>query len=154
MLSQFGFILLFIVGAFLMLAGILGMARLLRPDKPNDQKLLSYESGENAEGGSLVSFNIRFYVIALIFVLFEVELVFLFPWSVVFGDKQLIEQTNGLWGWFSMAEMFVFIFILSLGLVYAWAQGHLDWLRPDQKVNPFKSEIPSDLYENINKKYS
>lgn len=137
-----------------MLAGILGMARLLRPDKPNDQKLLSYESGENAEGGSLVSFNIRFYVIALIFVLFEVELVFLFPWSVVFGDKQLIEQTNGLWGWFSMAEMFVFIFILSLGLVYAWAQGHLDWLRPDQKVNPFKSEIPSDLYENINKKYS
>ncbi len=154
MLSQFGFILLFIIGAFLMLTVILGIAKLLRPNKPNEQKNKSYESGEDAVGGSIISFNIRFYIVALIFVLFEVELVFLFPWSVVFGNVELLQQTSGQWAWFSLTEMFIFIFILAVGLIYAWKKGHLDWANVSQKSNDFKSEIPEELYQAINKKYA
>ncbi|MCL4157775.1 UNVERIFIED_CONTAM: hypothetical protein GTU68_066457 [Idotea baltica] len=126
-----------------MLTVILAIAKLLRPNKPNKEKLSSYESGEQAEGPALVSFNIRFYVIAIIFLLFEVELVLLFPWATVFGK----------WAWYAISEMFIFIFLLALGLVYAWREGHLDWAKPSQKVSEFKAEIPMDAYESVNKKY-
>jgi len=153
MAQNFGFIFLFIFAAFLMLTVILGIAKLLRPHKPNQEKLASYESGEDAEGLALVSFNIRFYVIAIIFLLFEVELVLLFPWGTVFGNADLIRETGGKWAWYAISEMFVFIFLLTLGLVYAWREGHLDWAKSSQKPSDFKIEIPMEVYESVNKKY-
>lgn len=154
MLSEFGYILLFIITAIVFTAVILFVAKLLRPNRPNVEKLTTYESGEEPDGNANVRFNIRFYVIALLFVLFDIELVFLFPWATVFGNETLNNSTDGLWGWFSMAEMFIFVGILILGLAYAWIKGHLDWVRPEVQEPQFKSPVPVSKYEAINKKYS
>ncbi len=119
MLTDFGYILLFIISAIVFVAVILFLAKLIRPNRPNEEKLTTYESGEEPDGNANVRFNIRFYVIALIFILFDVELIFLFPWATVFGNKRLIAETDGLWGWFSLVEMFVFVGVLLIGLAYA-----------------------------------
>ena len=103
MLSDFGYILLFVIAALVLLGVMLTIARFLRPHHPNEEKLSTYESGEDPTGNAQIQFNVRFYVVALVFVLFEVELLFLFPWAVVFGSKELIEQTDGAWGWFALA---------------------------------------------------
>ena len=153
MISDFGTILLFIICGIAFIVTMLMIAKFLRPSKPNDEKLTTYESGEDPTGNANVQFNVRFYVVALIFVLFEVELLFLFPWSVVFGNEDLIAQTNGQWGWFAMAEMTVFVGILILGLAYAWAKGYLDWVRPAPRIPEVNSPVPSDLYQAVNKRY-
>lgn len=153
MLSDFGTILLYIITAIVFLVVMFGISKLLRPDHPNIEKLSTYESGEEPEGNANVKFNVRFYVIALIFVLFEVELVFLFPWATVFGQESLIAETNGVWGWFALVEMFVFVGILALGLAYAWVKGHLDWVKPQPKRPIFEGKVPSQLYADLNKKY-
>jgi NADH-quinone oxidoreductase subunit A len=154
MVTDFGIILLFIIAGFILLGIILGIGRFLRPDNPNPEKNTTYESGEDPVGNANVQFNVRFYVVALIFVLFEVELIFLFPWAVVFGNENLIEQTDGRWGWFAMAEMTTFVGILILGLAYAWAKGYLDWVRPEPKITHIDSPVPPDLYEKFNEKMS
>lgn len=154
MLTDFGIILLFIVAGFALLGIVLGIGSLLRPHRPNPEKNTTYESGEDPVGNANVQFNVRFYVVALIFVLFEVELVFLFPWAVVFGNEDLIAQTDGRWGWFALAEMAVFVGILSLGLAYAWAKGYLDWVRPEPKVTLIDTPVPADLYAKVNEKYA
>ncbi|MDQ3395444.1 MAG: NADH-quinone oxidoreductase subunit A [Bacteroidota bacterium] len=151
-LSEFGTILLFIVGTIVFLVGGLITAFLLRPNRPNFEKLTTYECGEDPTGTAWGQFNVRFYVVALIFILFDVEMVFLFPWATVFGQKSLIEATDGLWGWFSLLEMFIFIFLLALGLAYAWAKGYLDWVKPQVEVPQFKSVVPKELYEKLNEK--
>lgn len=152
-LSEFGEILLFIVGAIIFVVGGLITAYLVRPHRPNIEKNTSYECGEDPTGTAWGQFNIRFYVIALIFILFDVEIVFLFPWATVFGNKALIESTNGLWGWFSIFEMMVFVGILVLGLAYAWGKGYLDWVKPPIDKPAFNSKVPEKLYEAINEKY-
>ncbi|GAB3541139.1 NADH-quinone oxidoreductase subunit A [Spirosoma fluminis] len=153
MLSDFGIILLFIVAAFAFIGIVLFIARLLRPDRPNVEKNSTYESGEEPIGNANVQFNIRFYVVALVFVLFDVELVFLFPWATVFGQSRLIEATNGAWGWFALAEAVLFVGILGLGLAYVWAKGYLDWVKPDPKVPTMNTKVPKALYDQVNAKY-
>lgn len=153
MLTDFGYILLFVIAGLVLLGVVLTVAKILRPERPNEEKLTTYESGEDPTGNANIQFNVRFYVVALIFVLFEVELLFLFPWAVVFGNEDLIAQTNGAWGWFAMAEMTVFIGILVLGLAYAWAKGYLDWVRPTPKIPEVSSPVPVDLYAKVNEKY-
>ena len=102
--SDFGVILLFLIGGAVFT--LLGLSvPIPAPNNPNPEKLSSYECGEEALGSSWVSFNPRFYVIALIFIIFDVELVFFFPWAVVFGQEELIKATNGFWGWFSLIEI-------------------------------------------------
>jgi NADH-quinone oxidoreductase subunit A len=152
--SEFGSILLFIIGAILFVVIALTVARLIRPNRPNPEKLSSYECGEEAVGSAWGQFNVRFYIVALIFILFDVELVFLFPWATVFGNREMIQATGGLWGWFALAEMFLFVGILVLGLAYAWVKGYLDWVKPEIKVSSFQSKVPKHLYEQINQKYS
>jgi NADH-quinone oxidoreductase subunit A len=147
MVSDFGNILLFVITAIFALAVIFGIAKFIRPHKPSDEKLSTYESGEEPEGNANIQFNIRYYIVALVFILFEVELVFLFPWATVFGNKHLIEQTDGIWGWVSVIEMFIFIGLLALGLAYAWIKGYLDWVKPEKKLPDFKSDIPKAAYE-------
>lgn len=151
--SDFGIILLFLVGGAIFILIGLAVSKILRPSKPNPEKLSSYECGEEALGSSWVSFNPRFYVIALIFIIFDVELVFFFPWAVVFGQEELIRATNGLWGWFSLAEMGIFLGVLILGLAYVWVNGHLDWIKPKPVIPQSRFKIPSEMYANVNKKY-
>ena len=83
------------------------------------EKLTSYECGEIPEGSAWVKFNIRFYVIALIFLIFDVEIVFLFPWAVVYQELGLL----------AFVEAFIFVLILVVGFVYIWAKGDLDWVK-------------------------
>ena len=98
--------------------GLLGLARILRPTRPQDQKYLTYESGVDPVGAGWSQSQIRYYVFAVLFVLFDVEAVFIFPWAV------RLEA----YGVFGLIEMFVFIAILALGLVYAWRKGVLKWV--------------------------
>ena len=117
MLTEFGQILAFILLAVIFVfIGIL-VARIVSPRNPTKEKRTTYECGEDTVGPSWIKFNIRFYVIALIFVVFDVEVVFLFPWAVVF--RQL--------GLFGLIEMLIFILILLVGYVYAWKKGALEW---------------------------
>ena len=88
------------------------------------EKLESYECGEIPEGSAWVQFNVRFYIIALIFLIFDVEVIFLFPWAVVF--KSLSESGFGL---LAFIEMFAFVVILIVGFAYVWIKGDLDWVK-------------------------
>lgn len=152
-ISGFGEILLFIIGGISFVLITLVVARFIRPNRPNIEKLTTYESGEDPLGSAWGQFNPRFYVVALVFILFDVEIVFLFPWATVMGQPELIEQTSGIWGWFSLVEMAIFILILALGLAYVWAKGFLNWVKPNTEAPKYKSIIPTELYEQINQKY-
>lgn len=123
--ADFTTVLVFILFGIFFGGLALGIARLLRPHKPNPAKLLTYECGELPSGTSWVRFNVRFYLIALFFIVFDVEVIFLYPWAVVF--KQLY-PVPGL-GALVFAEMMLFLAILVVGLVYIWAKGDLDWVK-------------------------
>ena len=127
------------------------VSRTIRPNKPNYEKLTTYESGEDTVGNAWGKFNVRFYIVAIIFLLFEVEIIYLFPWAVIFGDKALIEGTEWSWAWFAIIEMFIFIILLALGLVYAWRKGFLDWVKPATPARQFKSKIPEEAYKHLKK---
>lgn len=103
----------------------LGIARLLRPHRPSPAKLTTYECGELPSGPSWVRFNVRFYLIALFFIVFDVEVIFLYPWAVVF---QQLRAVPGL-GVIVFGEMVLFLAILVVGLAYIWAKGDLDWIK-------------------------
>lgn len=109
-----------ILGAvgFVLVGLMLGLGSLLRPRRPQPQKYIPYESGVDPVGTGWSQSQIRYYVFALLFVLFDVEAVFIFPWAV---------QLEGL-AVFGLVEMVVFIAILALGLVYAWRKGVLRWI--------------------------
>lgn len=124
MLTDFGRIFVFFIIGAIFVAGGLVMAWLLRPDRGYPSKLTSYECGEEPIGSSWVKFNIRFYVVALIFLLFDVEIVFLFPWGVVFQRL----------GMYAYVEMLVFLAILMVGYAYVWAKGDLDWDKPEPTI--------------------
>ncbi len=145
-ISGFGIVLLFIVGGISFLLVTLLVAKILRPNRPNPEKNSIYESGEEPAGSAWGQFNIRFYVVTLVFLLFEAELVFLFPWAAVFGKLEFVEETNGLWSILSMTEAFIFIVILAIGLAYVWANGMLNWVRNAQKKSTFKSKVPNSAY--------
>ena len=110
------------VGLFAALAIVLffllvGISALLRPDRHQEQKYIAYESGADPIGSMWSQSQVRYYIFALLFVMFDVEAVFIFPWA-----------TQLEWfGTFGLIEMFIFIGILLLGLVYAWRKGVLKW---------------------------
>lgn len=145
-------ILLFVAGSsgFVVVGLLLG--RLLRPKHPDVEKNTTYECGEDAVGSAWGQFNVKFYLIGLVFILLEVELAFIFPWAVIFGNTELQTQSEGYWGWFALTEMLLFAAILVLGLVYAWQKGFLDWQAP-YKVStriPKKPDgLPPTLYEDL-----
>lgn len=149
MLSGFESVILFLVtGVLFCLVGFF-VNRLLTKPQPNPIKLQSYECGEEPVGNSRLQFNSRFYVIALIFLVFEVELVFLFPWATVFADRTLI-AVEPAWGWMSLLEVLLFLLILIVGLIYVWKKGDLDWIKPDPIVPTFASAVPTERYQMIN----
>ena len=99
----------------------LGLTHLLGPKRPNRVKLSVYESGVQPVGDARQRFTIRFDLIAMLFIIFDIEVVFLYPWAVVFKK---FSETSGL---FILVEMLVFIGILLLGYIYAWKKGGLTW---------------------------
>ncbi len=131
MLTEFGRVLIFLIVGALFVAGGLIFAWLLRPHRPYPSKLTTYECGEAPVGDTRTRFNIRFYVVALIFVVFDVEVVFLFPWATVY--KYL--------GWFAYVEMLVFLAILLVGYAYVWRKGDLDWDKPAPKIASYERGV-------------
>ena len=103
--------------AVLLIGGVLGLGRLIRPSHPSRGKLTTYESGVDPVGSGFSQSQVRYYVFALLFVLFDVEAVFIFPWALGLEVYDV----------FGLVEMAIFVVILVLGLVYAWRKGVLKW---------------------------
>jgi NADH-quinone oxidoreductase subunit A len=131
MLTEFSHVFAFILLAIIFVAGGLVTNAILRPKHPNPFKQTPYECGEDPVGGPWVKFNIRYYVVALIFVLFDVEVIFLFPWALVYRKM----------GWLALGEMFAFMAVLIVGYAYAWRKGDLEWARPKPKVLRLKDVV-------------
>jgi len=123
MLTGYAGVLAFIVVALAFLVVNLIAWKVLRPSRFSEEKLTTYECGENPTGSAWVQFNIRFYVFALIFIIFDVEAVFLLPWAVVFRDLGMLAFVEGL----------VFIGILAVALAYVWRKGDLEWVRAEDR---------------------
>ena len=124
MLFQWANVLVFITLALVLCGLMLGLGKLLRPDNPHPAKLATYECGEPPSGPAWINFNIRFYLIALVFVIFDVELAFVYPVAAVFRDQIKSGQ-----GGYAFMEILLFIGILAVGLVYVWVKGDLEWLK-------------------------
>ena len=120
MYQNYSPVLILIIFAVILIALPLAIQYLISPrDNKGGDKLIPYECGEIPEGTAWVKFNIRFYIIALIFIIFDVEVVFMFPWALVYKD----------YGFLGFMEMFLFIAILLVGLFYVWKKGDLDWVK-------------------------
>jgi len=124
MYFQFANVLVFFALAVLLVGGMLALGSLLRPTNPEPLKMTTYECGEPPTGNAWVNFNIRFYLVALIFVIFDVEVAFIYPVAAVFRDWVLKGQ-----GVFALLEILTFLGILFIGLVYVWVKGDLEWLK-------------------------
>ncbi len=122
MLENFGYIGIFLVAAVLFAVSLITLPLLLRrfrivPKKPNPVKSSTYECGMDTVGKSWVQFNFRYYFYALLFVVFDIQVVFLYPWAAALGELKL----------FGLVEMLAFFLILIVGFVYAWKKGVLEW---------------------------
>jgi NADH-quinone oxidoreductase subunit A len=124
MYFHFGNVLVFTLLGLGLCAIHLALGRLLRPANPEAKKLTTYECGEPPTGSAWINFNIRFYLIALVFVIFEVEIAFIYPVTVVFRDWVLKGQ-----GVFALTEILLFLGILAVGLVYVWVKRDLEWVK-------------------------
>ena len=148
-ISEYGKILLMAIVGMLLVCATIFLAFVLSPKNPNPVKLSTYECGEESVGTSWIQFNPRFYVIALIFLLFDVELIFIFPWATVFGNADFI-AADARWGWFTLIEMAIFIGILIVGLIYVWKSGDISWIKPQHKTPSVAVNIPSAAYDKLN----
>ena len=110
-------IIIFIFVAMSVSIGFLILNFLFSPKKPNPEKLSAYECGFEAFGDSRMEFDIRFYLVAILFIIFDLEIAFLFPWAVSLGSIGPL----GFW------SMMIFLFILTVGFIYEWKKGALDW---------------------------
>jgi len=122
-LSAYSSILVFLAVVIGFLAVNLVLWWIIRPSRFSEEKLTTYECGENPVGSAWGQFNIRFYVFALIFLVFDVEAVFLLPWAVVFRKLGLLAFVEGL----------VFLLILAVALAYVWRKGDLEWVRAEDR---------------------
>jgi len=111
-------VVVFVGAAIAMVGAMLGVGSLLRPTRPQPEKYVTYESGVDPVGSMWSQSEIRYYIFALLFVVFDVEAVFIFPWAT------RLEA----YGAFGLVEMGIFIVILALGLLYAWRKGVLRWV--------------------------
>jgi NADH-quinone oxidoreductase subunit A len=167
-----GYLLLFIlVGVGFILVHLIA-GKLIRPAKPSAEKLTIYECGEPTIGSSWVQFDLRFYVIALLFVIFDVEVAFFFPWAVVFGDANSVSRPavdperavlarNELVGsdsadpvtdeqaaaarqlaWIAFFDILVFFGVLLVGFAYLWKRGDLTWVR-----STAAEQLPDEMVE-------
>jgi NADH-quinone oxidoreductase subunit A len=140
MLTEFGKVFIFILVAILFVIVVLFFSKIIRPNRPTYEKLTTYECGENPQGSPWIKFNIRFYVVALIFLIFDVEVVLLIPWALVYKDFGLAGFIAGSF----------FLLLLALGIAYEWRKGDLEWDRPQPNIpflNKNSTQTKSDNLE-------
>ena len=110
--------LIIFIGVSLVIAAALLVAPFLLAYKsPDPEKLSAYECGFNAFDDARMKFDIRFYLVAILFIIFDLEVAFLFPWAITFGDL----------GWYGFWSMMIFLAILTIGFIYEWKKGALEW---------------------------
>ncbi|MGD9740403.1 MAG: NADH-quinone oxidoreductase subunit A [Bauldia sp.] len=107
---------------FVGVAIVIGIALLVTPfvvayKNPDPEKLSAYECGFNAFDDARMKFDIRFYLVAILFIIFDLEVAFLFPWAITFGEL----------GWFGFWSMMIFLGVLTIGFIYEWKKGALEW---------------------------
>ncbi len=117
MLAEYLPILIFIVLAFLFAGGAVLVSWIVAPKRPDSEKLFPYECGFNPFENARGRFDVRYYLVALLFIIFDLEIAFLFPWAVSLGDI-------GFYGFWSMI---IFLVVLTIGFVYEWMGGALEW---------------------------
>ena len=110
-------IILFLVIALILSAGFILINFLLSPNNPDPEKLSAYECGFEPFNDSRMEFDVRFYLVAILFIIFDLEIAFLFPWAITLGNI----------GYFGFFSMMLFLFILTIGFIYEWKKGALDW---------------------------
>jgi len=116
-LKDYFSIILFLIIALGLSCAFIAINYLLSPKKPDPEKLSAYECGFDAFDDSRMEFDVRFYLVAILFIIFDLEIAFLFPWAISLG-------TIGIFGFVSMM---IFLFILTIGFIYEWKKGALDW---------------------------
>ena len=117
MLEQYFPILLFILFGLFLATVLLSVGKLVSPNKPDAEKLSPYECGFEAFEDARMKFDVRYYLVAILFILFDLEIAFLFPWAIVLQEI----------GWFGFFSMMIFLGILVVGFVYEWKKGALEW---------------------------
>ena len=110
-------ILIFIFIGLGIALGMTALSFIVGESKPDSEKLSAYECGFEAFGDSRMEFDVRFYLVAILFIIFDLEIAFLFPWAISLGNLGAL----GFW------SMMIFLFILTVGFVYEWKKGALDW---------------------------
>jgi len=110
-------IIIFLFIALSLSVGFVVLNFLLSPKKPDPEKLSAYECGFEALSDSRMEFDVRFYLVAILFIIFDLEIAFLFPWAITLGEI----------GAFGFWSMMLFLFILTIGFIYEWKKGALDW---------------------------
>ncbi len=124
MYFDLGNILVFFILGLVFVAVMLGLGKLVRPDNPNPAKLATYECGEPPTGNAWINFNIRFYLFALVFLIFDVELAFMYPVLAVYRDWLARGQAL-----VALTEIVLFMAVLFLGLAYVWVKRDLEWMK-------------------------
>jgi NADH-quinone oxidoreductase subunit A len=132
MYFDFANVLVYILVSGGFIFGSMTLGKVLRPNRPTPEKLSTYECGEEAIGSAWIQFNVRFYIIALIFLIFDVEIAVLFPWATIFKKPGM--------GLLALAEILIFTAILVVGFIYVWVKGDLEWLKSlgEVKTEPRK----------------
>jgi NADH-quinone oxidoreductase subunit A len=125
------------------------ISRLISPGRPNPEKNSVYESGEETSGQSWPALSNGYFIIALLFLLFEIEIIFLIPLAIAFGKSADSHSAVILWG-----AITGFVIILVVGLAYAWINGHLDWMKPAPVKPESSGVVPEERYKEFNKKFS
>jgi len=110
-------IIIFLFVALGLSVGFIVLNFLFSPKNPDPEKLSAYECGFEAFGDSRMEFDVRFYLVAILFIIFDLEIAFLFPWAISLGNIGSL----GFW------SMMIFLFVLTIGFVYEWKKGALDW---------------------------
>jgi NADH-quinone oxidoreductase subunit A len=117
MLAEYSGVVFFLVIALILSAALLAIHLLVGPRRAFAEKLEPFECGERQIVSPYQRFSVKFYMVAMLFILFDVEAVFLYPWGALFMEL----------GWFGFVEMFTFVFVLAVGLTYVWLKGALEW---------------------------
>ena len=141
MLTEFGKVFIFILVGIGFVGIAIIMAYLVRPKRPTVEKQTTYECGEDPIGSPWQKFNIRFYVVALIFLIFDVEVVMLFPWAINYRD----------YGFYGFGVGAIFLIVLFIGMIYEWRKGDLEWERSEPITPNLKNFIKTKEVKDIEK---
>ena len=116
-LSEYLSIIIFVIISLLLSIGFIVINYIASPKNPDPEKLSTYECGFEAFSDSRLQFDVRFYLVAILFIIFDLEIAFLFPWAISLGNIGILGFTS----------MMIFLFILTIGFIYEWKKGALDW---------------------------